>query len=79
MLVEYQFPETSISGIGAKMENKKVVCKRMGRVPDHQDGTVAEDAEDGLQKTRLIVGVEVGGGFVEEQDGTASEKFARQR
>ena len=48
----------------------------MRRVPDHQDGSVAENAEDGLQETRFVVGVEVGRGFVEQEDARASEEFA---
>ena len=68
----------SNAGIAAEMEIGKAVRERVRRVPDHEDGSVAEDPENGLQETRLVVGIEVGGGFVEEQDGAVAEKFARQ-
>ena len=45
-------------------------------MPDHQDRAGTEDAQDGLEEMRLVVGVEVGGGFVEEENRTAAEKFA---
>ena len=50
--------------MGAEMENGKAVRKRMRRVPDHEDRAVAEDAEDGLQEARPVVGVKVCGCFV---------------
>jgi len=65
------------SGLGgADPQDGESVRKRVRRVPDHQDRAVAEDAEDGLQETRFVVGVEVRRGFVEEQDARAAEEFA---
>lgn len=49
------------------MENGKAVRERTGRVPDHEDGMIAEDAEDGLQEARPVVGVKVRGCFVGQQ------------
>ena len=70
-----------ISGRGAGRgrgdpEDREGIREGVRGVADHLDGAVAEDAEDGLQETRLILRVEMRGGFVEEQDGTAAEEFA---
>lgn len=43
------------------------VRERVGGVPDHEDGAAAEDAEDGLQEARPVVGVKVRGCFVGQQ------------
>ena len=65
------------SGFGsADLKHGEAVRERMRRVPDHEDGAVAEDAEDGLQEPRFVVGVEVCGGFVEEEDAGAAEELA---
>lgn len=65
------------SGPGnADSQHGELVRERMRRVPDHEDGAVAEDAEDGLQEPRFVVGVEVRRGFVEQEDARASEEFA---
>ena len=58
----------SIFGIDADLQDGEAVRERMRRVPDHQDRAVAEDAQDGLQETRFVVGIEVRRGLVEEQD-----------
>ena len=65
--MEYQSPKTSFSGIAADLQHGEAVRERMWRVPDHQDRAVAEDAEDGLQEARPVVGVEVRGCFVGQQ------------
>ena len=57
------------SGLGgADPQDGESVRKRVRRVPDHQDRAVAEGAQDGLEETRFVVGVEARRGFVEEQD-----------
>lgn len=68
-----------MDGSGARSgetQDREGLDERVRRVTDHQDRAVAEDAEDSLQETRLGVVIEVRGGFVEEQDGTAAEEFA---
>lgn len=65
--MEYQSPKTSFSGIAADLQHGEAVRERMGRVPDHEDGMIAEDAQDGLQEARLVVGVKVRGCFVGQQ------------
>jgi len=50
--------------LAAERENGEAVSERTGRVPDHQGRAVAEDAEDGLQEARPVVGVKVCGCFV---------------
>ena len=68
------------SGAGEfEPQDREGIHERVGRVADHQDGAVAEHAEDGLQETRLGVWIEMCGGFVEEQDGAAAEEFACER
>jgi len=65
------------SGLGgADPQDGESVRKRVRRVPDHQDRAVAEGAQDGLEETRFVVGVEARRGFVEEQDARAAEEFA---
>ena len=54
----------SIFGIDADLQDGEAVRERVGCVPDHQDRAVAEDAEDGLQEARPVVGVKVCGCFV---------------
>ena len=68
------------SGAGAgEPQDREGIRERVGRVADHQDGAVAEDAEDGLQEVCFVVGIEVCCGFVEEQDACSAEKFACER
>ena len=65
------------SGLGnADFQHGETVREGMRRVPDHEDGAVAEDAEDGLHEPHFVVGVEMSRGFVEEQDACAAEEFA---
>ena len=67
MLAKYQSPETSISGLAADLQHGEAIRERMRRVPDHEDGMIAKDAQDGLQETRFVVGVKVRGCFVGQQ------------
>jgi len=57
----------SFFGLCADLQHGEAVSERTGRVPDHQGRAVAEDAEDGLQEARPVVGVKVRGCFVGQQ------------
>ena len=65
--------------IKRNMQDGELVRKRMRCVPDHEDGAVAENAEDGLQEMRFVPGVKVRGGFVEQENACAAEELACER